>query len=192
MKKNSHTRLRARNLLLVALAVIFFTGIAQAQTISLMAPSIANDNGALKVRFGVTVVEMPILKGELEDGAELVLKCGIDIYAVSDYWLDSHIASTSLESVIKYEALTREFTLTLPGRSNPLRDTDLQALLKKGWGSIEAGLGAWNMLESGEKYSLELKTTINEVGAPEGFSRFIYFWSWDAGADNTFHLNFTF
>lgn len=33
---------------------------------------------------------------------------------------------------------------------------------------------------------------MNEVDAPEGISRFLYFWSWDAGVDNTFHLNFTF
>jgi len=178
--------------LLAALSVIIFAGVALAQTLSLMTPAIANENGILTARFGVTVVEKPILKGELEDGAELVLKCKIDLYAVSDYWLDSTVSSASFESVLKYESLTKEFSMVLPGRDTPLKNKDLEALLQEGWSIIEARLGPWDMLERGQQYSLSLQTTMNEVGAPEGFSRFIYFWSWDAGADNTFQLNFTF
>jgi len=82
--------------------------------------------------------------------------------------------------------------MVLPGRDTPLKNKDLEALLQEGWSIIEARLGPWDMLERGQQYSLSLQTTMNEVGAPEGFSRFIYFWSWDAGADNTFQLNFTF
>ena len=33
---------------------------------------------------------------------------------------------------------------------------------------------------------------MNQEDAPEGVMRFIYFWSWDAGANNTFQLDFTF
>lgn len=177
---------------MVAMAVILFSSAAQAQTLSLMAPSIANENGALVARYGVTVVEKPILKGELEDGAQLVLKCAMELFEVSDYWLDATVSSANFESTIRYDQLTKEFVMTLPGRDNPLRNKDIETLLLKGWGSIKATLGPWNMLERGQEYSLRLITTMNEADAPEGISRFIYFWSWDAGADNTFHLNFTF
>jgi len=191
MKNNVFQRL-SRFLLMAGLAVFLFTAVAQAQTLSLMAPSIANDNGALVARYGVSVVEKPILKGELEDGAELILKCAIELFEVSDYWLDSTVSSAEFESVLKYDHLTKEFLMTLPGRENPLRNKDIEALLLKGWGSIKATLGPWNVLKRGQQYSLRLITTMNEADAPQGISRFIYFWSWDAGADNTFHLNFTF
>jgi len=180
------------SLLLAGLAVFLFAAVAQAQTLSLMAPSIANDNGSLVARYGVSVVEKPILKGELEDGAELVLKCVIELFEVSDYWVDSTVSSSEFESVISYDQLTKEFVMTLPDRDNPLRNEDIEALLLDGWSSIKASLGPWNVLKHGQKYSLRLITTMNEVDAPEGISRFLYFWSWDAGVDNTFHLNFTF
>lgn len=181
-----------RAVLLAGLLLVLSASGAMAQTLSLMAPAIANDNGSLTARFGVTVVEKPILKGELEDGAVLVLKCAIELFEEMDYWLDSTVSAASFESTLKYDQLTKEFVMTVPGRETPLRDKDIESLLRKGWASIKIKLGPWSMLERGQAYSLRLITTMNEAGAPEGFSRFIYFWSWDAGADNTFHLNFTF
>jgi len=157
-----------------------------------MAPDIANDNGALKVRFGVTVVESLLLKSELKEGRELVLKCAVELFKVRDYWLDGSVSSAMFQAEIRYDRLKEEFVMTLPNRDTPLRDTDFDTLLEKGWGSIETTLGPWNMLQSGNDYSLRLITTINEKDAPEGFYRFLYFWSWDAGVDNTFHLHFTF
>ena len=192
MNTNDCKRFRAPAPWLVALTILLLATQAQAQTLSLMAPAIADVGGMFTARFGVGVEEKPILKGELEDGAEFVLRCEIDLYETSDYWLDSHVSSAVFESVLKYESLTREFVVTLPGRTAPLRGTDLPALLKTGWGNIEARLGPWDMLTRGRKYSLRLKTTMNETDAPRGISRFIYFWSWDAGADTTFHLNFTY
>jgi hypothetical protein len=176
----------------IALIVIIFASSALAQTLSLMAPSLANISGALTARFGVIVEEIPILKGELEDGAALVLKCEVELHKENEYWLNKEISAASFESVLKFDALTKTFTMTLPDRSNPLRNTDLKQLLKEGWGTIEARLGSWSMLERGQKYSLKLSTTMNEDGAPEGISRFIYFWSWDVGANNSFQLNFTY
>ncbi|MDC0336147.1 DUF4390 domain-containing protein [Pseudodesulfovibrio sp.] len=192
MENAKTKRSRVAPVLIAALAVLIFTAVAHAQTLSLMAPAIANVNGALTARFGVTVVELPILKGELEDGAELILRCDIELSEVIDYWLNNGIAETAFESTLKYESLTKEFVMTLPGRNTPLKNTSLESLLREGWGTIEATLGPWNMLERGQEYSLSLNTTMNEVGAPEGVSRFIYFWSWDAGADTTFLLNFTY
>ncbi len=80
--------------------------------------------------------------------------------------------------------------MTLPNRATPLRNKDLVVLLKEGWCSIEAGLCPWSELAKGEKYSLRLNITMNELDAPEGLSRLLYFWSWDTGADNTFQLDF--
>ena len=172
--------------------ILIFVGIAFAQSLSLMAPSLANVDGKLTARFGVTVEDKPVLKGELEDGAELVLKCTVKLFKANDYWLDSELSSSQFESMIRFDALTREFVMTLPGRDVPLRDANISEILEKGWGVIEARLGSWSLLERGTKYSLRLNTTINEQGAPEGMMRFIYFWSWDAGADNSFQLDFTY
>jgi len=183
---------RIGTLLGVVLAVIIFTGIASAQSLSLMAPSLANVNGRLTARFGVTVEEKPVLKGELEDGAVLMLKCSVKLFEENTYWLDSELSSVLFKSVLEYDSLTREFVMTLPDRETPLRNKDLGQLLEQGWSVIEASLGSWALLDRGTKYSLRLHTTMTEEGAPEGVMRYVYFWSWDAGADNSFQLDFTY
>ena len=116
----------------------------------------------------------------------------MELHKENAYWIDREISTATFESVLKFDALTKVFTLVLPARSTPLRNENLRQLLKKGWGTIEVGLGSWDMLERGQKYSLTLNTTMNEKGAPEGISRFIYFWSLDVGADNSFQLDFTY
>ncbi len=192
MKKIRHSRFRTATIFLAGLTLLIFAAVAHAQTLSLLAPAIANENGALTTRFGVTVVELPILKGELMDGVALVLKCDIGLSEVSDYWIDSEVAEAEFVSTLKFEALTQEFSMTLPSRSTPLKNKNLSSLLKEGWGTIEIALGPWNILERGQKYSLSLQTTMNEVGAPDGLMRYLYFWSLDAGTDTTFLLNFTY
>ncbi|EGB15608.1 hypothetical protein DND132_2405 [Pseudodesulfovibrio mercurii] len=176
----------------VLLAVLLVAETALGQSLSLMAPTLANVHGRLTALFGVAVEEKPILKGELEDGAVLVLKCEVSLLEPRDYWLDREITEVRFQSRLSFDPLTREFVMTLPGRENPLRDADLSKVLDEGWGTIEATLGSWALLDKGRKYSLRLHTSMNEEGAPEGVMRFFYFWSWDAGADNAFQLDFTF
>ncbi|WP_316898199.1 DUF4390 domain-containing protein [Pseudodesulfovibrio indicus] len=178
-------------LAILILALLASAGPVLAQSLSLTPPSLANVDGRVTARFGV-VVEKPILKGELMDGAVLVLKCAVRLVEPSDYWLDREVAEGEFVSRISFDALTREFVLTLPGGRATLRDEDLSKVLDEGWGSIETPLGAWSQLEHGRKYSLKLSTSMNQEDAPEGVMRFIYFWSWDAGANNTFQLDFTF
>lgn len=174
------------------LAILISASMACAQNLSLQAPSLANDAGALLARFGVIVEEEPVLKGDLENGAELKLRCDVELHETNEYWLDRKISSATFESTLKYDALKKEFVMLLPGRDTPLRNSDIVRLLKEGWGTIEVSLGQWTMLERGKKYSLSLNTTMNETGAPEGITRFLYFWSWDAGANNAFQLDFTY
>jgi hypothetical protein len=174
------------------LAVLFLAGTALAQSLSLKAPTLANVNGRLTARFGIVVEDRPILKGELEDGAVLVLKCEVSLLEPRDYWLDREITEVHFRSRLSFDPLTREFVMTLPDRQVPLRSKDLREVLDEGWGTIGATLGSWTLLDRGKKYSLRLHTSMNEEDAPEGLMRFFYFWSWDAGADNAFQLDFTF
>lgn len=192
MIANNFPWLGARSLLLALAAILMLGGTAMAQSLSLLTPSIANVNGALTARYGVEVETLPAIKGELEDGLVLKLKCRADLYEAMDYWLDAHLSTAEFESILSYDALTREFQMTLPDKESPLRDTDLPALLKKGWGTIESVLGPWNMLVRGEKYNLHIETSINEADAPEGLTKIIYFWSWDSGSSAIFRLNFTY
>jgi hypothetical protein len=174
------------------LAVLLLAGIACAQSLSLKAPTLANVNGRLTARFGIVVEDRPILKGELEDGAVLVLKCEVKLLEPRDYWLDRDISEVNFQSRLSFDPLTTEFVMTLPDRQTPLRNKDLGAVLEEGWGTIGATLGSWSLLDRGKKYSLRLHTSMNEEDAPEGVMSFFYFWSWDAGADNAFQLDFTF
>ena len=174
------------------LAVLALAVAARAQSLSLKPPSLANVHGRLTARFGVAVEELPILKGELEDGLELVLTCDIGLYRSNDYWMDDEIVSGAFASELRYDPLTREYVMTLHRGGQELRDTNIGGLLDKGWGVIEIGLGSWALLDRGEKYSLRLHTAMNEKDAPDGVMRYIYFWSWDAGAENSFQLDFTY
>jgi len=179
-------------LLGTTLCLAMLTGAAQAQSLMLKAPSLANMHGRLTARFGVAVEEIPILKGELDDGVQLVLKCRIRLSKDNDYWLDNKVSEANFKSEIKYDALAQEYVMTLPDREKPLKSKDLKQILTKGWGTIETILGPWTLLDRGQKYSLRVSTSMNEKDAPEGVMRFIYFWSWDAGSNNTFQLDFTF
>ncbi|WP_285906031.1 DUF4390 domain-containing protein [Pseudodesulfovibrio pelocollis] len=185
-------RFRLTLALTLALGALLVAAPALAQSISLRAPSLANVSGVLTARFGVGVVEPVVLKGELEDGAQLALRCSVSLRAARDYWFDGHLASASFVSTLSRDALSGEFVMTLPGRTTPLRGKDIQALLVEGWGALEVGLGPWDMLERGRKYRLSLDAFMTDADAPEGLSRFIYFWSWDAGAGTSFQLDFTY
>lgn len=177
---------------LALLAVFALASAALAQGLSLKPPSLANVNGRLTARFGVAVEELPILKGELEDGLELELSCDIGLYRTNDYWMDDEIASGVFVSALRHDPLTREYVMTLPRGGQPLRNTDIKELLSDGWGAIEIGLGSWALLDRGVKYSLRLNTSMNEKDAPDGVMRYIYFWSWNPGAENSFQLDFTY
>lgn len=192
MIANNSPWLGVRGLLFALAAFLMIGGTATAQSLSLLTPSIANINGALTARYGVEVETLPAIKGELEDGLVLKLKCRADLYETMDYWMDSHLSTADFESTLSYDALTKEFLMTLPGKEKPLKDTDLPALLKKGWGTIESVLGPWNMLVRDEQYSLHIETSLNEADAPEGLTKIIYFWSWDSGSNAIFRLNFTY
>ena len=95
----------------IALTFIIFASGASAQTLNLVAPSLANVSGALTARFGVTVEALPILKGELQDGAELVLKCEAELHKGSEFWFDQGISAASFKSALKFDSLTRTFTI---------------------------------------------------------------------------------
>lgn len=176
----------------ILLAVALWSGMASAQTLSLRAPSIANVDGVFTARFGVAVEELVVLKGELEDGAKLVLTCQVSLTEANDYLPDNELASAEFVSRIEFEQLTKHFVMTLPDRTAPLRGTDLRTLVREGWEHIETPLGSWNMLERGTAYRLTLKTAINEADAPEGIAGLLYFWTWGTGEDSTFQLNFTY
>lgn len=177
---------------LCALAAALGAAPAAAQALSLRAPAIVNVDGVFTARFGVAVEALPVLKGELEDGAKLELTCEVLLREAYEYWPDRELASAEFVSRLSFEPLTKHFVMTLPGRSADLRDTDLAALLRKGWDRIETPLGPWDMLEHGTDYRLVLETTMRDADAPDGISRYVYFWAWDTGNSSTFQLNFTY
>jgi hypothetical protein len=177
---------------LALLAVLALASVALAQGLSLKPPSLANVNGRVTARFGVAVEELPILKGELEDGLELVLSCNIGLYRINDYWMDDEIASGIFVSSLRFDPLTREYVMTLSRGEQSIRNQNIKKLLDEGWGEVEVGLGSWALLDRGVKYSLRLKTSMNEKGAPDGFMSYFYFWSWNPGAENSFQLDFTY
>lgn len=176
----------------VVLAALMLASPCLAQSLTLKPPSLADAGGRITARFGVSVEDVPILKGELEDGLALVLVCEVGLYRENDWWLSSRVASGKLTSGLRFDPLKQEYVMTTPGGGQPLRDKDLVKLLEKGWGDVEVALGSWALLEKGQKYSLRLFTSMNEEDAPDGILRYLYFWSWNPGAENSFQLDFTY
>lgn len=176
----------------VVLVTLLLASAAQARSLSLKPPSLANTKGWITARFGVAVEDLPILKGELEDGATLVLTCEVGLLEGRDYWLDREVASGRYICELHFDALKREYVLTPARGGQAVRGRDIGKLLEAEWGSIEVGLGSWALLQRGSHYSLRIRTIMNEKDAPDGIMRYIYFWSWDAGAENSFQLDFTY
>ncbi|MBG0790964.1 MAG: DUF4390 domain-containing protein [Desulfovibrionaceae bacterium] len=174
------------------LAVLALAPAALAQSLSLKPPSLNDVQGRIVARFGVAVEDVPILKGELEDGLDLVLRCEVSLYRKNDFWMDSEVASGTFISELRYDSLAQEYVMTLPGTEHLVRGKDIGKLVEEGWKAIEVGLGSWTLLERGARYSLRLRTAMNEKGAPEGFMRYLYFWSWNPGAENSFQMDFTY
>ncbi|BCS89159.1 DUF4390 domain-containing protein [Pseudodesulfovibrio sediminis] len=189
---STNVRGRLLPLFLTIFVVLFWVGPVLAQTLTLTAPSLANVRGRLTARFGVSVAELPVLKGELMDGDVLVLKCRVGLYKDSAYWLDDEISMAYFWSSVKYDTATNEFVMKLASEEALLRGSDLGQLLARGWSKLEIQLGSWALLDRGQKYSLKIDTSLKEQGAHEGLMRYVFFWDWESGSDNSFQLDFTY
>ncbi len=149
-----------------------------------------NKAGSLTARFGVALDSVAELTESLQNGATLSLTCKARLGKKGGLFGSPQVAAAENASRLKYDALTKEYSLQLPGREAPLKNASLSDLLRAGWSELALDLGPWNMLERDKEYTLTLDIRLHQTEIPNWFKRTLFFWSWDVAPSATYQLHF--
>ncbi|OGR35028.1 MAG: hypothetical protein A2051_10460 [Desulfovibrionales bacterium GWA2_65_9] len=192
MQRTRRPTLAATTVLALALAqvLVLWTSAAAAQSLVLSNLVVDNKAGSLTARFGVSVDGVAELAESLQSGATLALTCKAKLSRKSGLFGSPQLAAAELTSRLKYDALTKEYSLLLPGREGQLKNTGLQELLRAGWGELTLDMGSWQMLERDREYTLTLDTRLHQTDIPNWFRRTLFFWSWDVAPSASYQLHF--
>jgi len=171
-------------------ALVLWSVPACAQSLVLSNLVVDNQAGSLMARYGVAVDGMSEITENLQNGVTLALSCKAKLTKSKGFFGGPQIAQATMTSRLKYDALTKEYTLTLPGREAPLKNTRLDELLRSGWGALALDMGPWGVLERGQDYSLSLDIKISQTDIPNWFRRTLLFWSWDVIPSTSYQLQF--
>jgi hypothetical protein len=185
--------LRRRNrlaALALTLGLCLWAQTALATSLVLQNLVVDNQSGVLAARYGVSVDSLAEVSDALTGGATLALSCKARLTRRGGVFSNPQVAAADLESRLKYDSLTKEFSLQLPGREAPLKNARLDELLRSGWGSLALEMGAWKQLERGQEYTLSLDLRLRQVEIPNWFRRTLFFWSWDAAPQTSYQLHF--
>lgn len=174
----------------LATALVLFSGAAQAQSLVLSNLVVDNQAGSLMARFGVAVEGVAEVSENLNNGVTLALACKARLTRAGGLVGGPKISEAELTSRLKFDALAREYTLSLPGREAPLRNARLDDLLRAGWSELALDLGSWRMLERGQDYTVVLDIRLTQAEIPGWFKRNLFFWSWDVIPASTYQLHF--
>jgi hypothetical protein len=190
MHRTRRTTPAAATALLLATTIVLWTSVAAAQSLVLSNLVVDNKAGSLMARFGVAVDGVAELTESLQNGVTLALACKAKLTKKSGLFGSPTLAEAEFSSRLRYDALTKEYTLTLPGREAPLRNAGLGELLGAGWGELALGLGSWSMLERDKEYTLTLDIRLQQTDIPNWFRRTLLFWTWDVAPSASYQLHF--
>ena len=181
---------RAVFALVLATAMTLWGTAAQAQSLVLSNLVVDNKAGSLTAHFGVSVDDVASLAEGLQNGATLALTCKSKLNKKSGLFGSPQVAAAELTSRLKYDSLTKEYSLQLPGREAPLKNAGLHDLLREGWGGLTLDMGSWRLLERDQEYTLMLDIRLQQTDIPNWFKRTLFFWAWDVAPSATYQLHF--
>ena len=173
-------------------ALLLWTSLAQAQTLSLSNLVVDNKAGTFTARFGIGVTGVDEIAEVLTDGVVLALRCQATLLRKRSYWTDAAVAETDYVSTIRRDAISREFVLRLDGREAPLTGKRLGPLLAQAWGQIQLDLGPWDNLKRGQDYQLRLRLSLDRTEIPDWIRDTVFFWSWDVIPATNYTLEFAY
>lgn len=173
-----------------ALAIVLWTSAAAAQSLVLSNLVVDNQAGSLMARFGVAVDSVAEISEALQNGATLGLTCKASLGKAAGLFGGPRLAAAEMSSRLKYDALTKEYSLLLPGHEAPLKNFRLDELLRSGWGELTLDMGSWRILERGQEYTLSLSIRLHQTDIPNWFRRTLFFWSWDVAPAASYQLHF--
>lgn len=176
--------------LALVLALTLWGQAAQAQTLVLSNLVVDNQSGALAARFGVALDSLAEVSDALQSGMTLALTCRGKLSVAGGMFSSPQVAAAEMACRLKYDMLTREYSLTVPGREAPLKNQRLDELLRTGWQSLTLDMGPWKLLERGKEYTLTLDIRLHQTDIPNWFKRTLFFWSWDVAPQTSYQLHF--
>lgn len=176
----------------VALATAFTLWAATAQAQALVLSNLVVDNqaGSLMARFGVAVDGVAAITEDLQNGVTLALSCKAKLTKRKGLFGGPQLAEAQLVSRLKFDTLTKEYTLTLPGREAPMKNPHLDELLNAAWGTLALDMGPWRVLERGQDYTLALEIKLSQAEMPNWFRRTLFFWAGDVIPSTSYQLQF--
>lgn len=176
--------------LILVSTLTLWASAALAQSLILSNLVVDNKAGSLTARFGVSVDDAAMLAESVQNGVTLALNCKAKLSRKSGLFGSPQIAEAGFTSRLKYDSLTKEYTLQLPGREALLKNAGLHELLRAGWGELTLDMGSWRMLERDQEYTLTLDMRLQQTDIPNWFKRTLFFWAWDVAPSATYQLHF--
>lgn len=176
--------------LALVLALTLWGQAAQAQSLVLSNLVVDNQSGVLAARFGVALDSLAQVTDVLQGGVTLALTCKGKLVRQGGMFSSPQVAEATMVCRVKYDSLTREYVLTVPGREAPLKNARLDELLRNGWGALTLDMGSWKLLERGKEYTLSLDIRLHQTDIPNWFKRTLFFWSWDVAPQTSYQLHF--
>jgi Domain of unknown function (DUF4390) len=163
-----------------------------AQRIGLSNLVVDNQEGRVKVRFGVDIKAVDAVREALERGETLGLECKARLSRKREYAWNSQVAATETVSRLTLND-GGPYEILLPsGRQERYRGRDLALVMREAWGAMSLDLGAWDSLERGGSYSLTLEIRMVRQDVSAWLKGALFFWSFDAVSPVKYQLDFSY
>lgn len=144
---------------------------------------LANTRDDLLTYFNVRNAFNDKITQAIQNGIPTSFSFYISLYATSDSWFDNKIADVAIKSTIKYNSLTKEYTVNRPWKEEKPGVT--QSFEKaKAWMTEIDNLKVvpLDRIEKGGKYQIRIKAEMDKVTLPLSLHYvffFVSFWNFE-------------
>jgi phage gp46-like protein len=132
-------------------------------------------NSDVGLRFGVELDDYASLHDSLAAGVTLRLEAEARLDAKRGYWPDAPLARGALQSTLGQDPDSKAFECLLPN-GEIIRDEELRPLIQNAWKNLSISLGAFSILERGNRYTLSLDVRLKQAEVP-AWKRWLVFFS---------------
>lgn len=151
-----------------------------------------NSEGQITIRYGISFTELDALRLMLKEGAQITLSCEASLSRPGTFWFGETMTQQELTSTLSYDALTREYVITLSNKPTLYKAGSLVKLLEETWENLTLGVGQLTNLERGQDYTVDLYIRAKSDSVPPWLEKTLFFWSWDVAPSMHYSMHFTF
>lgn len=151
-----------------------------------------NTDGQIAIRFGLGFTELDELRLMLKEGAQLTMECDATLSEPGTLWLDTTLTQQTISSVLSFNVLTREYTITMSNQTTQHKNNSLVKLLGDTWEKLSLNVGQLANLERGKNYRIDLKIRAESNNIPPWLAKTLFFWSWNVAPSMHYSMHFTF